>query len=508
MSAISKLLANDQSIRLPTPPAVAMRILDEMSHPEPSFSRLIELINTDPALTTRVLRIANSAMMAPMVPIDSIEKAVTRLGTTLLSNIALSFILINSFRSSCAAGFDFDYFWKRAITSAVAANLIAKKICRLNDNIFIAALLHDIGILVAGSHLADYSALFDPQQRNGQPIDTLEQRRFNFTHAELGAELLEKWGLPKQITQPIRFHQQPQLATPEFSCPTRVIDLADKLSAVIHGRPAGEKLKHFYHDLRHYYALSDESIDQLIKEISEKGLQILALYDIPAGELKSPVEILQEANSALSNLNLSTHTLMNQYRQEKEHAQKRRDELSLANAELSQLAFQDSLTGLYNLRYFNDYLDRELQRAARYDSVFSLLLFDIDNFKKINDRLGHQAGDAFLRAMATATLKTVRNTDIVARYGGEEFVVILPETQLQVAEEIAERLRIDIGKLVVPWQGQQISATISIGVSFYCSRNSSLSKQQLIAIADGGLYLSKKSGKNRVSLPDVPPDQA
>lgn len=500
MAAIKQLLSNNSSIKLPTPPAIALRILEEVHKEEPSFSRLTELINTDPALTARVLRIANSPTFAPISRIDNLDKALTRMGTTLLTNVALSFILVSSFKQIPDSNFNFEYFWKRSVTAAVGANVIARGICRKNDYIFIATLLHDIGILIADNCLPSYRVIFNSENPH-QSINEREQDHFGFSHAKLGSELLQQWGLPEQITLPIAWHQQPENAPQEAECPARVINLADKLSAVFHGKPGPNKLKIFREELSNHYKLSNSKINQLIEEISEQSSEVLSFFDIPNESAKSATEILQEANEALSNLNLSTSQLTKQYQVEKEQAQHTSAKLTAANAELSRLAFQDSLTGLYNLRYFHDHFDRELQRASRYKTIFSLFMFDVDDFKVINDTYGHQAGDKLLQEIARVTLKTVRNTDLVARYGGEEFAVILSETTLEVAGEIAERLRSNISQLVVDWENKQLSVTISIGISFYCHEHANLTKNQIIAIADAGLYRSKKKGKNCISLP-------
>lgn len=500
MTVIKKLLANNSSIKLPTPPAIALRILEEVQKEEPSFTRLTELINTDPALTARVLRIANSSIFAPVIRIDTLDKAITRMGTMLLTNVALSFVLVANFKQIPDSDFNVEYFWKRSVTAAVGANIIARKICRSNDYIFIATLLHDIGILIADNCLPSYREIFRTEHPHTS-INEIEQEHFSFSHAQLGSELLQQWGLPDQITIPIAWHQQPDMAPAEAECPARVINLSDKLSAAFHGKPAKHKLKTFRDELKQHYQLSDDKINQLIQEISEQSSEVLSFFDISTKLAKSATELLQEANEALSNLNLSTTQLKKQYKTEKEHAQRTSAKLTEANAELSRLAFQDSLTGLYNLRYFHDHFDRELQRASRYNTIFSLFMFDVDDFKVINDTFGHQAGDKLLQEITNTTLRTMRNTDLVARYGGEEFAVILSETTLEVAGEIAERLREDISQLTVNWHGETLSATVSIGVSFYCSKNANLTKNQIIAIADAGLYRSKNKGKNCVSLP-------
>lgn len=500
MRAIKRLLKNNPNIKLPTPPVIAVRILEEVQKKEPSFTRLTELMNNDPALTARVLRIANSPTFAPISPINNLNKALTRMGTTLITNIALSFVLVGNLKQVVGSEFNFEYFWKRSVTAAVAANIIAHKVCRQNDYIFIAALLHDIGILVADSCLPSYRKIFTADNTSTS-INIIEQEQFGFSHAQLGSELLQQWGLPKQITLPIAWHQQPDKAPAEAECPAHVIYLSDKLSAVFHGKPTKNELKTFHDQLKHHFLLSDNTINKLIEEIAEQSGTVLSFFDIPNELAKGAAEILQEANSELSNLHRSTTQLNRQYQQEKEQALQATIELTKANAELSRLAFQDSLTGLYNIRYFHEHLDRELQRASRYNSTFSLYMFDVDDFKVINDTYGHQAGDKLLQEIAQITLKTMRDTDLVARYGGEEFAVILSETGLEVAGKIAERLREDISQAVVVWEGEQLSVTVSIGISYYCKKEANLTKNQLIAIADAGLYRSKKKGKNCISLP-------
>ena len=501
MSAIEQLLSHDQCNRLPTPPAIAMRILDEVHKEEPSFRRLAALITADPALTTRVLRIANSAMYAPVSRIDNLESALTRLGITTVTNIALSFILVGHFNGNEVGGFNFTYFWKRAVTSAVSANLIAQKICRANDNIFITALLQDIGILIAYLCLDDYKTIFDPDRRRQHTIKAVEQKSFGFAHSQLGSEILEHWGVPEAIYKPIRYHHLSDDVPEPYDCPAHVINLADKISAVFHGRPVPEKLKVFRQTLQTRYQLSDTTIAKLIEDISEQSMQILSFFEIPSDKMKSPAEILQDANEQLARLNLTSNQLLDQYRQEKEAAVLERQELAAVNTELSRLAFEDSLTGLYNLRYFHDYFDRELQRSARYGTVFSLLMFDIDNFKTINDSHGHQAGDKVLIEIAALSRKMLRNTDVMVRYGGEEFAALLPETALEPAYEIANRLRQEIEKLCVDWKGKVLQVTVSMGLAFYDPKLGAKDKNQLIDIADKGLYQSKSAGKNCISMP-------
>ena len=161
-------------------------------------------------------------------------------------------------------------------------------------------------------------------------------------------------------------------------------------------------------------------------------------------------------------------------------------------------ALRDSLTKLFNKRYFLDRLDAELKFAQRHRTAVSLLLLDLDHFKKVNDTLGHLAGDAVLAAVAGALSKAVRNEDVVARYGGEEIAIILRAIGFDAAFTTADRLRKLVESTAIPFDGQDLRVTVSIGVSEYPS-NPAKQIDELIEAADKALYRAKNAGRNRVS---------
>jgi diguanylate cyclase (GGDEF)-like protein len=160
------------------------------------------------------------------------------------------------------------------------------------------------------------------------------------------------------------------------------------------------------------------------------------------------------------------------------------------------MADVDALTGLANRRAFDMHLAAEWARWERYQRSFSLLLFDIDHFKSINDRLGHDGGDEVLESVAATLKKTLRNIDFAARYGGEEFAVILPETSAANAAEIAERLRARMEGLELTHRGQAIRVTVSGGVA---AAQSHLSAADMVRAADQLLYRAKSQGRNRIA---------
>ncbi len=171
--------------------------------------------------------------------------------------------------------------------------------------------------------------------------------------------------------------------------------------------------------------------------------------------------------------------------------------IAIDNAKLYELATKDGLTKLYIYRHFYTLLENELRRAARYEHPMTILMMDIDNFKKVNDTFGHLVGDQVLREVASVISNSIRKIDIAARYGGEEFAIILPETCANDAKIIANRVRDNISKISVNVrEGINICPTVSVGMSEFpsCAED----EVTLLELADIALYQSKAAGKNIV----------
>ena len=176
--------------------------------------------------------------------------------------------------------------------------------------------------------------------------------------------------------------------------------------------------------------------------------------------------------------------------------------LQQANQQLKALSITDRLTTLYNRGHWEECLRLEYQRFQRTNSPVTLMMFDIDFFKKINDTYGHPAGDAVLRCVATTLKQELRGTDIAGRYGGEEFGVLLLDTDGATAYAVAERLRHVISNLVIEYEEQRISLTISLGLA-NLNRQTTSAADWLIA-ADNALYHSKHNGRNQVTVARPP----
>ena len=164
--------------------------------------------------------------------------------------------------------------------------------------------------------------------------------------------------------------------------------------------------------------------------------------------------------------------------------------------DLVKLATRDSLTGLANRGYFTEQANIELQRAERYNDPVSVVMVDIDHFKKVNDTYGHDVGDLALRHVSDTLLRSVRKIDIVGRLGGEEFALILPRAALQPATEMCERMRQAVSGKQVPHPSTPFKVTASMGVASRSADREDL--DQLLKYADNALYRAKRGGRDRV----------
>ncbi len=177
--------------------------------------------------------------------------------------------------------------------------------------------------------------------------------------------------------------------------------------------------------------------------------------------------------------------------------------VSIENVDLHETvrvqAVTDELTGLFNLRHFHDTLDNELERSRRFGTDVGLMLLDIDDFKAVNDTYGHQQGDIVLIEVARVLRRLSRDIDEPARYGGEEMAIVLPQTDIEGAELLAERMRMAVEELEIDRLDGEgtLKFTASFGVASlpYCAKD----KASLIAEADAALYRAKRAGKNRVA---------
>jgi diguanylate cyclase (GGDEF)-like protein len=498
MSPVEKLLQDEA--KLPSPPTIAVRILDVVRRDAFSFPELANVIQTDPALTGRVLRLANSSFYSVSRNVSTLETAVAVMGANVVKNVALSFVLARAFHGPSGERFDFERLWRRSITAAVAAELISKAVGLKTDETFISSLLQDIGIAaLAVLRKEDYLTVLTEKALTGLPVTTVEKQVFGFDHQEVGAELLRLWGLPESVYGPIRYHHDIDNAPDPVRNLCMVLWASDRLSAIYHGAGLARHVRTAEEILTQRFALSETGALALIDSVAEKTTDLLGQFRGEEINVMPLSQILQDANAELSRLNLSCQMLLIEYKESVRKAERLAADLKSTTERLRHAAYHDNLSGLYNRQYFQESIGREISRSQRYKHPLSLILFDIDEFKTINDTYGHHCGDEVLKAISRIILGGTRKSDIVVRYGGDEFAILLPETGAANAAIKGDSCRKLIGNTEIEAEGHRIRVTTSVGIAA-CSPSQPMTVESLIQAADEALYQSKRAGRNRLTV--------
>ncbi|MBI5740894.1 MAG: GGDEF domain-containing protein [Nitrospirae bacterium] len=486
---------------LPSPPAVAAKIIQEIRKDKASIGKLADIISVDPALTANLLKMANSSFYGLPYKIDSVERAVNVLGLEAVKNIALSFVIVKGFRRESVDGFNQDLFWRRSITSAVCADLIASKLKTDRDDTFVTALLMDIGVLIMYLVRPDgYLKVIDEKIISETTAVEAEKTVFGYDHQDAGGEVLKAWGIPESIYIAVACHHKVQDAPDGPQNKAEILMLADMTSSVYYGDNSAEKLRTLNMLLHDKLGMTESAVGAFIDSIAEKTVDILSSFDIDAGDLKPYSEMLCEAGEEAGKLSLTYEQLVMELRQEQRKTARLAAELKDTNEKLRRYANVDGLTGMYNHRYFQELLDKELERAERYSRNLSIIMMDIDHFRRINDSYGYPQGDTVLRAVAELFQQVIRKPDTAVRYGGEEFAVLVPETDIRGAVVLADRLRQIVERLEIKIDGHALKVTISAGITVYEPKRNLKDRVKMIEAANKALHYSKLTGRNKLSV--------
>jgi len=248
-----------------------------------------------------------------------------------------------------------------------------------------------------------------------------------------------------------------------------------------------QKIKQSHPETQVIIITSNASLDTAVTALRAgaydflvKPFEDLSLISAVALRASEKVELMRENQALISKL------------------KEKNQELEFSNRVLSEIANRDGLSGLYNHRYFQEILEKELIRANRHKHNLALLFIDIDHFKNYNDKNGHPAGDLVIRTIGKIMTMSLRQSDIVARYGGEEFTVILTETGRDGAVKIADNLRKRIAEFPFPGRESQPDGILSISIGVAVFPEDGIMPEDIVVQADSALYAAKHSGRNAV----------
>ena len=479
--------------RLPSLPTVAVNVIELCRDDNVKIEEIANTLSNDPALSGKVLKTVNSSYYGLRQSVTTISQAIVILGLNSVKTLALSFSLVNALKGATGEDFDPNKFWRRVLYSATGAKVIAEHLgMEDQEEVFLGALLQDIGVLAMMQQLGKpYINILSTIGDRHEELTFLETMEFDLTHASVGAELAERWKLPSILIEPIKFHEKPESASAALKPLVRAVALGALSSSVFLEHPK-DALETFYKRAHQWFKIDKQDADQIIQRIDLASKELGRFFEIDASGANDIGSILVEANEVLQDVTFK--------------AQQDNAKLQEENKTLEEKATKDALTGISNRGHFNDRLKFHFEHASRQGQPVSLILFDADHFKAVNDTHGHPAGDAVLVHIAKTVEDLAPESAIVARYGGEEFAIILPNTERKDAAFLAEEVRKTFETLPIDIDDAlQLTVTASIGVATFDGLRVFTKPEQLIKAADQAVYAAKYAGRNcvRVFAPKV-----
>ncbi len=485
--------------RLPTLPAVAVRLLNCFSDPDVSLNKVAEIVQFDPAVTAKLLRAASSAALGATTAVTDIKRAVNVLGTKKVTSLALCFSLCEGSMSPGPFARLYRKIWLRAIVQAQSAADIAAIVAKHRQpEFFSAGLLSEIGPLaILKSSPNEFP---DVIRQDDEAVD-------RSASTELSAAILAHWQMPTPLCDAVRSRWQELTALQSLPAGADLVlshsmSLAAATAEYFCESQKGAALVRIHELADSLFNLSLDDVQQFIERVQAHVMANCELFETDTSAWGPPSEILAVAMEQLSQIAAaSSGEPVDSAMQvsEENRRLKRRVE------DLLHRSITDPLTGLYNRAHFDEQLDLVVRTARAAQQQAGLLFLDVDHFKKVNDTHGHAIGDAVLRQVAAVVKRTVREGDMVSRYGGEEMVILVTNPSPTGLRAMAEKIRAAIEKEEVAAPTGVVRPTVSVGGAIVDPIHALDAAQGLVHSADQAMYLAKRNGRNRVEIWSVVP---
>ncbi|MED5372436.1 MAG: diguanylate cyclase [Myxococcota bacterium] len=485
--------------KLPGAQATLAAIAREAGDPELSINRLARLVALEPGLTVELLEAANRSVTKQGC-VKTPQQAISRLGFRFVRNRAVARVVRSASAELDTGGLDVRRHWEDSLRRALAARVLAERLGHRDpEEVFTAGLLQEVGTLLLAAH--DPARGEDLERVAHEPSETrmrVERELFGLTHDEVIQVVGEAWNLPPDILAPIRHHHEPKSSElgREAARTATLLAAADRIADLFVTRGDERVVHRCRQALEQLQGRGGVELAQVVQSV-QKGLpKIASELGIEVGRQASVAEVLTAATSSLVQITQGYENLIQQLEEALREKQELARLLERKNHELEALAATDPLTGAANRRRFTSLAQRALKQHCAEGRPLTLLIFDLDHFKKVNDQHGHPAGDAVLVEVVRRLSLSLRADDTIARLGGEEFAALLPDTDEEGGRLAAERCRRRIAESPIDAGETSLSVTCSIGGA---TRTGLGSLEGLLSEADRALYHSKSSGRDRVT---------
>ncbi len=472
---------------------VALQIVREALKPDVSPTDLAKLAESDPGFALRIISMVNSAAFGFNRRVTDVRQATAFIGVRGLRSLGLSLAVSDM----VPAGVDGMALLGNSLRRAVAAQVIAKKLGhREVDEFFTAGLFLEVGLLARARD--DLASAARVARLPAMDRVVFERAEAGNDHAVRGAELAKAFQLPAELIDAVALHHDPVMPDTPLA---KVAWVAERVAAIWEG---GDVPALQAEAARALVAIGvpDRDIAELLEKLPGLVTDGGVAFDREVGPQQGVDQLLLDVSRGLIEMNQSYESMVRRLEKLLAEKEELTAKLAEANTELQRLASTDALTGLPNKRSLEAQISRDLARADRDKTWLSLVMVDVDHFKKFNDTYGHATGDLVLQAVGKALSRHLRAGDLAGRYGGEEFVVVLPGSNMIGARIAAERIRKALESMVVDSEHGPLKVTASFGGAAVCGPGCARTRDQVFASADAALYEAKRSGRNRVVIAD------
>ena len=483
---------------LPTLPGVAVKIIDLGEDPDVSMKAVSDVVSLDPALSARILSIANSPLYAQRRSVENLNQALMLLGLNATMSLALSFSLVKGLRDGPADhALDYDRIWRRTMIAATAARLLSDLVPQYSgEDLFLGGLLQDVGILALDQVLGEkaYGKVFNKADHEALPA--AEQKKFGVNHVQVGNWLLTRWRLPEFLRNAVAAsHAVTREEAPEPE--QKAMALASRMADAMLGEIEGDALGRLMDTAQTLFDMDGERVAELLDELSGLLPDLEGLFEVSMPDAAEREQVTEQAREMLLLHNLRAQQVVTEIQAESERLQDHA-------RRLEEQVRRDSLTGVFNRSYIDDQLKGRFHEACDSQTSLALLFIDVDHFKSVNDTWGHAVGDQVLIGVAERLDEVLRRGQLLGRYGGEEFVVVLPGVDAAGAVAIADHARELLQKTpVAKVSGEAIHVTFSGGVAVQDATNPFSTHGELVRAADHAMYAAKVSGRDHTRVHDA-----
>lgn len=476
---------------LPSLPAVAYQVIEHAKRKDTNSAVIAEILEKDPALAAKVVALSNSAANMGARTIDSVQDAITRIGLDMTMTLALSFSFAKAMYDNQTNTMDHELFWKRCLVSGVLGRVLASKLGQVKpERFFLAGLVQDIGMLALNEIEPDrYGVIFHSAENHEQLVE-YERSEFSTDHSEAGAWLLGNWGMPEFYVNLIR--NSHKAAGKDLIVDEQIVIFSGQFAELWVQNEKPSVMTRLISDSNQCKLFNSRDISSIVNEVSAQLPALNEIFDTNVETSFSAGELVEEAKQQLVVQNMK---LM----QDLVKARSEASEAKQSQKQLKEQLKKDILTGVFNRAFIESVSEKAFRQSCESKRPLTAMFLDIDHFKQVNDKYGHQAGDQALKHFAKVLVKAAGKGNFVGRYGGEEFIIIMPGLTTDIGLTIAQRIRSLLQKNPVRvTESILIPICASIGIATHVPGQREFSTSELLMdAADKTMYQAKKSGRDR-----------